>query len=1440
MPPSWLKSIQDHVAKVPDSLQNANWSTPFSSPSAFNPRNGPGQPSTSISFDEGLLSAFALPAEVSAMAFDPILSFLAIGTALGTVHIFGSPAVQISFTLRPALKIRHLAFKPGSPFLICIDDKDNLSVYDLSRPDPQIRAAQGSTSNQFRTSSASSGSSYTGPPHPDTPARVGVHSIRNKVISIELSPSHSHLFLGLRDGTVDTYDLERFCPSPYRVPNLWWEEEEILRKSGVPDAPNRRHIPIIIDIKTNPRDINQLLLAYEGGAILLDVKERSVIKTYQLRLLPGAPGAGGDPSLIWTERSSPATCLAWRPDGEVFAVGHEDGCISFWHVKEDEKPLMVRTLERVDVDRPSVEPDSQAPSLPKEPIFKLAWSGFPEKTWIDMASEAAAQGAATWQQHQQHPHADERQGKPSENQGATKGTILTVLGGVVPGRDPPGVACLHLPPFAAPMAIWNSSAADHANRLRHSLRQSLEASWMTTYQTDSTVEDFLLLPKGSPHYSGNYDPYAIVMLLAADPRLPTLPPPAASRGLAAFAFPPRFGSPSTLSGDKSLLAESLLPKQLSLPLALTFTGSGAILGAKLENLTPHAYRKLVGRNDVTGQLLNKHAEILASTHLDTSLDDRIENLKLRGGKASPMISGEGAEGIEEISQASKFRILITWHLDGSIRFHDASPHLLLLGKVDAQPSDPEILPRVLLEKSFPSPLPNLTIETRSLLANSSMVGHPTFDRIRERARVNDIMMAPEVLEVAIALSTGQILHYRFDFARLSETTALNEEVEREIAEDQAAVKSLIPPVSPRSPRSIVSVGSRPTMNELDDSMAQAMRELDTGVPPVDYVPPAHSQEEARQPQSVEMARGSSQVSGSISSQGVPPPRPKRDPKRLSLASRLMGGGTKEKGREREGSGSGPTSPRQVISQMSSPSLVSGGSRSSFGGDSITSMQLPVKGMQESQAATPQLNGGEGEELTLLHHLADWHCDGFKPNLLIDPMRGDLSAFAISDIGFISFACGTILGIVDMRGPELILREGFGDDPSRESMTKEVRKIIEQEGHSPISLLSFSICRVAEDASLAPRLIVTRSNGLVTVWTMAKTLDMWLIERTSLVKIEELERPIKTLILDTVGNVCPAIPGELQRSLREQQYGPPTFEADKIPDAHLLLGFSASAIIVRFGVTGPVISKTLIGERALGGAVVERNNAKVAAVVTETSLRVYSLPHLEPIIRLQRHKKDAGERLGVAPNISFDSQGDFVEVSSSLDVRLWTLLASLKRPGIPCLELYDAKATLPPHPGFGAAGVASSIAGWLGGRSQFLNPGSQLDEILAGSNRPEMPKLPEILPPRSVARRQILKRVEGDDNGGSGGSSRMASGRNTPTTSSIAKSQDKAKAVASQADQASSSASMGIDLLKARGAMMNGLEEGLSSLERGASNFVKNTRDMAIKSAAKDKVNKLFF
>lgn len=112
---SWVKHLQDQVVgnqvKPPaDFQEQADWSGSLL------------RGSSSGGFSEGLLASLALPGEVSAMAFEPITGYLAVATTEGTIHLFGAPAVQISWNLRPAVKVKDMLFKSGTGLLIVVGE----------------------------------------------------------------------------------------------------------------------------------------------------------------------------------------------------------------------------------------------------------------------------------------------------------------------------------------------------------------------------------------------------------------------------------------------------------------------------------------------------------------------------------------------------------------------------------------------------------------------------------------------------------------------------------------------------------------------------------------------------------------------------------------------------------------------------------------------------------------------------------------------------------------------------------------------------------------------------------------------------------------------------------------------------------------------------------------------------------------------------------------------------------------------------------------------------------------------------------------------------------------------------------------------------------------------------------------------------------------------
>lgn len=170
--------------------------------------------------------------------------------------------------------------------------------------------------------------------------------------------------------------------------------------------------------------------------------------------------------------------------------------------------------------------------------------------------------------------------------------------------------------------------------------------------------------------------------------------------------------------------------------------------------------------------------------------------------------------------------------------------------------------------------------------------------------------------------------------------------------------------------------------------------------------------------------------------------------------------------------------------------------------------------------------------------------------------------------------------------------------------------------------------------------------------------------------------------------------------------------------------------MRVGLTGPKLAKIDVGERVLAMQVIERYGERVCAVITPTSTRIFSLPHLELISRIHsRHRREATPTSSAPLSLSLTRCGDVFEAVSSTDVRLWTLIPSAAHAAPTQLDLYSPKmkAACPSHPGTAQAAAAAvkGIGGWLTGSTTgaVLDAGAQLDEAIAGAKRPPVPRLP---------------------------------------------------------------------------------------------------------------------
>jgi syntaxin-binding protein 5 len=281
-----------------------------------------------------------------------------------------------------------------------------------------------------------------------------------------------------------------------------------------------------------------------------------------------------------TMRNPFVSCMAVHPTGHFFAAGYEDGSIAFWATEDEDKPLLVRSIDEVDINLANeqmlnlaLEPsggelnDKPAP----EPIYKLDWSGYSNS-------------------------ADPRGGTHT----------LAVLGGGR-GKESSSVTVFSFSAFNPTVSGMDPNVA-LPQPMRKAMQDCLSNPGVYSYQSESTISDFLLLPRDTPHFSGSFDPVAIALVYNG---------PGDKRSISITEFPPpsleivpklpemaRTISSSTTTTDAigEELAETLHamqrssdPERLILPNSL-WTGGSSVVGGEILLLSAATYGALCSQD----------------------------------------------------------------------------------------------------------------------------------------------------------------------------------------------------------------------------------------------------------------------------------------------------------------------------------------------------------------------------------------------------------------------------------------------------------------------------------------------------------------------------------------------------------------------------------------------------------------------------------------------------------------------------------------------------------------------------------------------------------------------------------------------------------------------------------------------------------------------------
>lgn len=302
------------------------------------------------------INRYGINSQVSTLAYDPVQSLLAIGTAEtkfgeGQIYVFGHKRVSGVFRLARRASVRMLQFCVDK--LVCLDSRNDFSVFSL-----------------------------------ESKKMVSSYSPPGAVLVMCSDPAIDYVLFGMQTGDIVAYDLETGRMAPFKIPSFWKEYD-----------PRARVTPIV-SLAFHPRDIGTLLIGYAEGAVVYSFKQNKPIRYYKYEVPRGAPGGDADPRHASTVRHPRLTHALWHPTGTFILTGHEDGSLVFWDAVKDGRIVMARTLTDTNIDKPSTAyaniGTGHLEAGDKEPLFRIYWCANqdPEDTAILVSGGASSTSPA--------------------------------------------------------------------------------------------------------------------------------------------------------------------------------------------------------------------------------------------------------------------------------------------------------------------------------------------------------------------------------------------------------------------------------------------------------------------------------------------------------------------------------------------------------------------------------------------------------------------------------------------------------------------------------------------------------------------------------------------------------------------------------------------------------------------------------------------------------------------------------------------------------------------------------------------------------------------------------------------------------------------------------------------------------------------------------------
>jgi syntaxin-binding protein 5 len=267
---------------------------------------------------------YGINSQISCLAYDPVQSLLAIGTSEtkfgpGKIYVFGQRRVQKIIQPPRPCSFTKISFAANK--LLSLDSRNEIGIWDL-----------------------------------DTGERIAAQVIAGQVVAVETDPMLDWAFIGLQNGDIVAFDLDRGnLARSFRLPCFWSQKD-----------PNARGVALVC-LSLHPRDVGKLLIGYTHGAVIYSFKQNKPVHFFEYALQPGAPGGNG--AGLETPRRPRLTHALWHPSGTFVLTAHDDSSLVLWDPAK-EVLITARTLTEMKVEQPG---SGSGASSFKDPYTSIAW-----------------------------------------------------------------------------------------------------------------------------------------------------------------------------------------------------------------------------------------------------------------------------------------------------------------------------------------------------------------------------------------------------------------------------------------------------------------------------------------------------------------------------------------------------------------------------------------------------------------------------------------------------------------------------------------------------------------------------------------------------------------------------------------------------------------------------------------------------------------------------------------------------------------------------------------------------------------------------------------------------------------------------------------------------------------------------------------------------------